>query len=461
MFTTMLEIIKFRNNFIYLLLGIILLAHSIVITRLIYFPYPELFIYPYLTNHGLKPYSQILDQHFPGLLFLPINFDNLGMNTPEAARIWSIAIVLMIQIMLFVIGSEILKSKTKALLLNVLYLSWQPFFEGWILWIDNFLPLFLLPAFYMLLKRQFFITGLFIGLGIVFKQVLVPLSIFLAVYLLWRERKIKTVTVFLSGLFIPLVLMLFYFVAVGVLKDFWFWSVLFNLTTYAQSGRGTGPTAAHLVRVLFVFGIGFILLLFSKFKPKEVSPLLIFLTGTLLGLATRFDFIHFQPALPFAIIATVIGVAKLRGLIKFGFVFFYILVLIYWMIIFYKGHIGDRVIAFESDTLSIVDKIKSYTKPQEKIFVFGAAPHLYQMSNTLPAGDIFTIQVPWFLKYAEGRILEGVKRDRPEIIIVDRMSKFEGARIPGFAKEIDYYISQNYQEIDYVGDVKILRRSTY
>src|SRR3989339_1236932 len=100
----MLKIIK-SDNITYFLLGIILLIHALVITRLIYFPYPEFFIYPYLTNHGLKPYSQILDQHFPGLMFLPVNLNNLGMTTPETARLWSIAIVIIIQLMLFFIGS--------------------------------------------------------------------------------------------------------------------------------------------------------------------------------------------------------------------------------------------------------------------------------------------------------------------------------------------------------------------
>ncbi len=65
---------------ILILLLFIILIHIFITFKLIFFPYPELFIYPYLTNHGLLPYKQILDQHFPGLMFLPINFNNLGKN---------------------------------------------------------------------------------------------------------------------------------------------------------------------------------------------------------------------------------------------------------------------------------------------------------------------------------------------------------------------------------------------
>src|SRR2546423_1150380 len=112
------------------LLILIILIHSFVLTKLQFFPYPELFIYPYLTNNGLKPYQQILDQHFPGLMFLPINFDNLGMTNPDVARIWLIAVVAITQVFLFLIAKSILKSGKKAILVNILYLFWQPFFEG-------------------------------------------------------------------------------------------------------------------------------------------------------------------------------------------------------------------------------------------------------------------------------------------------------------------------------------------
>ncbi|MBI2086444.1 hypothetical protein HYT74_03830 [Candidatus Daviesbacteria bacterium] len=123
---------------------IIILAHIFILSKLIFFPYPELFVYPYLTNKGLLPYSQILDQHFPGLMFLPVNFDNLGMNDEVSARFWLFGIVFLTHVLLFLISKTYLGAK-RALLVNFLYLIWQPFFEGWVLWIDNFLPLFLLP----------------------------------------------------------------------------------------------------------------------------------------------------------------------------------------------------------------------------------------------------------------------------------------------------------------------------
>lgn len=438
-----------------ILLIIIICVHVFILTKLIFFPYPELFIYPYLTNHGLKPYSQILDQHFPGLMFLPINLDNLGMNTPEIARLWSVVIVLIIQVMLFFVSRQIFRSSMKAIFVSILYLVWQPFFEGWVLWIDSFLPLLLLPAFYFLYKRYFFATGMLLGLAIVFKQTIIPLSGFLLIYIFLTTRNFKSTLKFLLGLLIPVCLMLIYLISIKVLGDFWYWTVTFNLTTYATSGRGAGPDLAHLSRVLLVYGSAFLVI--RRIKTTEPQILLIFFIGTLLGLSTRFDFVHLQPALPFALIATVYGLGSLRKLSKLGFAGIYGLILVWWLVIFYKGHLGSRIVSFDLTTYNLAAKIRNYTETGEKIFVYGSQPHLYQMSETLPAGNIFVFQFPWFLQVAEGRILEGIKKDKPRIVISDRTVKIEDQKIADFAPNIDQYILENYEKIDNVGDTEILR----
>lgn len=456
-----------KEKLVFLSLGLILLVHSFVLTKLIYFPYPELFIYPYLINHGLAPYGQILDQHFPGLMFLPVNLNNLGMTTPEIARIWSIGLVVATQLMLFFISGAILKSRYKALVVNLLYLVWQPFFEGWVFWIDSFLPLLLLSAFYCLYRgnqgdqgkkgeKWLFISGLFLGLGVVFKQIVLPLSVFVLVYLIWKQRNLRVTLSYIFGLSLPIVLMVIYLISIEVLEDFWYWTVTFNLTTFAQFGRGGGPSLAHLTRVLLVFGSVFLVV--RKIRFREAQIVTIFLIGALLGLSTRFDFVHFQPALPFALMAFVFVLGGLRKFWGLGVITLYSLITVWWLVIFYKGHLGDRVISFDSRTKILASKIKDYTRPGEKIFVFGAQPHLYQMSETLPAGDIFVFQFPWFFQVAEKRILEGIIKDQPRIIVSDRTTEIEDQRITDFGRAIDQYINQNYQKIDNVGTTDILRR---
>ncbi len=442
---------------IYSILFLIVVIHVFILTKLIFFPYPELFIYPYLVDHGLKPYSQILDQHFPGLMFFPINLDNLGMNTPETARLWLIAVVIIIHLLLFLIGKTVLKSYKKALLVNLLFLVWHPFFEGWVLWIDSFLPLLLLPAFYFLIKKRIFITGVLLGLSIILKQTIIPLSVLIFFYVFLKTRNLNVIFKFLLGIFIPISLMILYFVNIGVIGDFWYWTVVFNLTTYAQSGIKAPPSVGFITRILFVYVTS--ILAFMNKEKKNVYILFIFLVGSLIGVFERGDFVHLQPSLPFVCLATIVGLNAIwkkhsAKLIIVG----YLLVAVWWLNIFYKGHLMNKVLLFDTQTKNIVTKIKSYTRSGEKIFVFGAVPHLYQMSDTLPAGNIFVFQFPWFLRVSQNRILEGITKDKPEIIVSDRTVIIEGAKIIDFASNIDQYISRNYQKIDSIGTTDILRK---
>ncbi len=448
------------NKLTFFFLILLILAHVFILTRLLFSPYPELFIYPYLTNHGLKPYSQILDQHFPGLMFLPINLDNLGMNTAEEARLWSIAIVIVVHLLLFFIVGRLLKSKTKALLASVLYLIWQPFFEGWVLWIDSFLPIILLLAFFALIKKKIFLTGLLLGVGIVFKQTLIPLSLMLLVYIYWHSRKIRPTLTYLCGLMIPIAGMLLYISSIGVLKDFWYWTVVFNLTVFARTGTSLPNSVGFVTRPLLVYGMSSLLFFY---RDKKLSAIIfIFLLGSIIGIFDRADFVHFQPSLPFATLATVLGIYQFghKNILKF-ILFVYFIIAFWWLGIFYKGHLGNRVLFFDADTKALASKIKSYTHPQEKIFIFGSVPHLYQMTRTLPTGNVFVFQFPWFIKVAQNRLLEGIKKDRPNIIVSDRTVKIENQSITEFAKEIDQYINEKYDLVEQVGTAAILRRKIY
>ncbi len=113
---------------------------------------------------------------------------------------------------------------------------------------------------------MFFLVWIFLGLGIIFKQVLIPLAVLTVIYIFLKEKNLKAALIHLLGIFLPISLIAIYLISIGVLKDFWYWTVMFNLTTYAQSGRGLGPTQAHFTRALFIFGSAF---LFLEKKKKR------------------------------------------------------------------------------------------------------------------------------------------------------------------------------------------------
>jgi hypothetical protein len=325
-------------------LFLIIAAQIFALSRLVFFPYPELFVYPYLTNHGLLPYRDILDQHFPGLMFFPVNLDNLGMITPEIARYWQYGVVVIIQILLFFIARKIFNSSKKAILVNLVFLAWQPFFEGWVLWIDSFLPLFLLTAFYFSYEawqngksKNFFLAGVFLGIGLVFKQVVAPLAAIVFILLLLRKRSVKDALWFLVG-FLPLpLLMLGYIVSRGIFSDFWYWTVIFNLTTFAKYG-GRGATLSELLRIVSVYGFSLLAVVDKKSRSLALWTA-VFALGALFSANARFDFVHFQPSLPFICLLTVMALQFCWRKAKF-LILIYVIGASVLLFTFYKGHLG-------------------------------------------------------------------------------------------------------------------------
>jgi hypothetical protein len=439
---------------------ILIAANVFLLSRITFFPYPELFVYPYLTNHGLLPYKNIFDQHFPGLMFFPINLNNLGMVTPEIARYWQYGLVIIVQILLFFIARKIFNSSKKAILVNLVFLAWQPFFEGWVLWIDSFLPLFLLPAFYFSYEawkngkaKSIFLSGLFLGIGLVFKQVVAPLAAVVFVLLFLRKRNVKDALWFLIG-FLPFpLLMLEYIVSKGIFADFWYWTVIFNLTTFAQYGK-LAPTFSELFRVSSVYGFSIFALINKKSRSLAVW-IGIFALGALFSSNARFDFVHFQPSLPFICLLTVMALEFALRKAKF-LIPIYIIGSSIFLFTFYKGNLGNKVFFFGNSEKRIVMQVQKLSGPNDKIFAFGPLPHIYQMADRLPPGNVFVFQFPWFMMKAEDRVLAGLINDPPRVVIRDLTAEVDDKNLISFMPKISDYVKENYKVIDKIDSTEIM-----
>ncbi len=442
-------------------LFLIIAAQILALSRLVFLPYPELFVYPYLTNHGLLPYRDILDQHFPGLMFFPINFDNLGMRTPEVARVVQILVIVIIQVLIFFIGRKIFKSDLKALIANLLFLVWQPFFEGWVLWIDSLLPIFLLPAFYFSYKawengkrKDLFLGGLFLGIGLVFKQVVAPLALIVLILLYFKRKDVKEIMWLLLGILPFPLLMIIYIISKGIFSDFWYWTIVFNLTTFAKYGR-RGPTFFEFFRVAAVYGFSLLGLMSKKFR-SEMLWLVVFALGALFSANARFDFVHFQPSLPFICLMSVVALDFAWRKLKFMSLF-YIAVASIFLFTFFRGHIGTKIYFFDKEDALVTQKIEDLTKPGEKIFLYGTPLHYYQITQTLPAGDVFVFQFPWFMMEAQDRVVSGLEKDLPALVVADRSLTIDGRKLTDFSPKINEFILQNYEIYDKIGSVEFLR----
>jgi len=440
---------------------VLLTAHLILISRLIFFPYPELFIYPYLTNLGLSPYGQIFDQHFPGLMFFPINFASLDINTPGEFLLLHLALIVATSMLIFVTVKLLTKSYKSAFLGSLFFSLWQPFLEGSTLWIDSFMPILLIPSFLLFRnwknKNAFFtlfLSGFFLGLALIMKQVVLPMILVLSFALIFK-KKYKKMLSFSLGWIIPVSIMLFYFLFNNLFSDFLYWTVTFNLTTFSEMGRKFA-TRNEFIKFIFIFGPSLFYGAFLAVKRKKLA-LSIFFTGSLMFAYARFDFIHLQPALPFAAIMFALLVSKIKGEAKHFVLVAYVISSSLILAPNLNAQKGRDIRFFGKLEEELVGYTKANTEKGDSIFTMGTSPHLYFLTETRPPGNVFVFQFPWFMKETESKILEGIVDDNPKLVLRDNSATTGGVNLVLHMPSINRYLEENYEKIDQIDSIEILR----
>jgi len=326
------------------------------------------------------------------------------------------------------------------------------------------LPIFLLSSSYFLLKyednlkkeKYLEISGLILGLGVVFKQVLIPVVLLVSLYL-FIKKGVKAAFIFILSTMLSVLLMLLYLSIIGVLNDFFYWTVTYNLTTFADYGRKWVPSLSHFIRFAFVFGVGLLGLVLGL-GNRNVFLVGLYGLGALAAVYARFDFVHLQPALPFVVILTTYAVTRIKNRLMVYLGLGYLFVAFVWGVKFYRGNWNGNITFFDDNVYRVASVVRGRIRPGSKIFVYGAPAHLYQMTQTLPAGNVFIFQFPWFMRVSQDRILTGIIVDKPEIIIADRTVSVDGQKLLDYTRGINSYISKYYQTTEVIGNYEILER---
>ncbi|KKQ55402.1 MAG: hypothetical protein US95_C0002G0002 [Candidatus Woesebacteria bacterium GW2011_GWB1_38_5] len=466
-----LKILKYKEKIFPYIVGLLIFIHIFILLQLMFFPYPELFIYSYLTDKGLLPYKQIIDQHFPGVMFLPINLYSLGIDTLQEMRMIYFALIISSDLIFTKILKKIFNKNVYMLLGFLLYIFWQIYFEGHVFWIESFITPLILLAFGFLLNffenrriRNLYFAALSVGIALVFKQTVLPLAGLVFLYLFFKRIHFKNLL--LGGIIfiIPILLVTLYFSKIGVLRDFFYWTVTFNLTIFNEMGK-TRPDIIGFAKILPVFGVSVVALLYYLIRKKDniVNLTGIFLFGCLFFAYARFDHIHLQPALPFALILlTMLIVAVSR--IPYPVVFRVALSVAYCILSLYifipnfrfYNKPGVSPMFNDAETAVIVEKVKEYSNKGDTIFAFGTHPHIYYLTETMPPGNVFTFQFPWFMKVAEQTILTGIVNSPPKVVIRDLNAEVGGYSLAEYMQDIDQYIVENYVLVDYENNIEVL-----
>jgi hypothetical protein len=406
-----------------MIFSLLLVGHLIYLLVLEFVVYPEFFIFPYLASAGWLPYKQIIDSHFPGLWLMPINFFTLGFNNPESYKILLALIIVWNSFWIFRIARELAGSKA-ALMAVAFYAVWQPFFSGSHLWLELIISPLILPAYYYINQRKWLITGILLGMALLFKQTVLPL---LLIPVFFSKPDYK----YFLGLFLPWIPILIYFKFHNLFSDFFYWTVYFNFFIYAPASHLL-PTLHELLKLLLPFGL--FLYLFPKKKLLSVWILLSFVFSQ-----SRFDFEHFQAALPFFCIALglVFSQHRFRNFILTGS--------LVWSLFFTLRHAAFFQTRFFSDrTFAQVNLIKSQTHPGDIVFLLGSQPLLYPLTQTYPPDHYFSFHMPWYISVNQNRLINSLKNDPPKLVIFDPSSSVDGVNITQSAPELTDFVKQNY-----------------
>jgi len=444
------------------ILFLIIIAHVSILSLIKFFPYPEIFIYPYLVRKGLLPYKDIFDQHFPSLLFSPVNFASLGVNSEVSARFFNLLLIVMNHILLFSSANFILKrQRKKALIANILYLLIQPLFEGNFFWLGSLASFFVLLSFYLLLKLRserevslsfLVFLGLILGMLLFIKQSMLP---FFAIFLVFVFLELKSLRNFLILFFsslLPFSLSLLWIFNKNIFSDFFYWSVIFNLEIYAEMARKL-PNTSQLIRFT-LFWMTIIIFCFVKRREKYFPEFFSLLSASFFLILPRFEFVHLQPTIPILLLAFEKIRVKFANFAKI-LSFLWILVLVIWWPRFLSKNFLKESPTFDSVYFEISRRIQSLPGEKNQIFVFGTSPIIYVITNTIPPTP-FSLFLPWNLSAKEESILNGLKINMPSIVVRDIEASVDGKKVIEFSSRINRFVEENYKVVEEVGSNQIL-----
>lgn len=452
----------------------LIFAHVLYLQALSFYPYPELFIYPYLVTKGLIPYQHILDQHFPTLLMLPVNLWSLGMHEELQAKLLFFGLIILIHILIYAIAQNIFKKDTFSILPNVFYLALQPLFDGSTLWIDTFITPFALAIVLCIILavekegklrvkpamtrfRYWIMTGLLLGAVFTMKQTAAAFVGGVLTFLLLRNKtRIGGILALVASFFFP-VCMLVWVQQNNIWSEFQFWTLTFNTNFYSKMAI-LYPNVGEIVRVVLVWGSAYLFFFLSKKKSREM--VLIALSGFLLSFFAfgRFGLSYLQVALPFislllasTLIEGSIAIPKnlQKGFkhIPLGFILFPVIIIFtIWHVLYYSRHSQGGSYLNSESTLKIAEEIKTRTDSGDRIFIFGGNPVLYPLTDTIPSGNVYTVLVPWNYAVGQETILKGLKDDPPKLVVVEENAEIDGQKGKYFGKEVMDYIQNNYEK---------------
>ncbi|MBI2031235.1 MAG: glycosyltransferase family 39 protein [Candidatus Levybacteria bacterium] len=445
---------------------------------------------PYLIKNGLVLYRDIVYHHTPLMQFILTGFYTTFGYTFFAYRLYFLLTVLLTLFFVYKSGSY-LSQKSGFFAVLFFTIFYLPFFsdsqlEEVTVAFFSSISLYLFVRYIKTNKDKYiFLSGASIGAAIMTKQVVAVLAPVIFIYLFVKkireERWALNIEIwwFSLGLSSVIGIISLYFFLQNAFIDFFYWNILFNLTTYAKDAPVA--SASEGLKVAFIFTSFVFPLLFiykkkylSSFEREAVIVLVLFAFGLLFGLLPSFYINRLRGLFVISSVGYGFLFAKLISMSSkfsdknfglFSKTSFIILIVFTLVSIPYVQNLFEYIQSFPGKPYNIVDYnkddlkavvwLKKNTVKDEKIMNLGNHYILF-LSQRLPANK-YLWPIPWLLKPYDKSARE-IEMDPPKFVIDSKLNHVDYPQVPSLNDWPFYeFLDENYMMAAKFGDVRIYK----
>ncbi len=428
---------KIFSKIKYFLIPSALILHILLIYARGYFLSGEFTLYPYLVSRGFLPYRDLLDQHFPTLLFGPFSLPAFLTTNP-----WPLMGVFLITLCLtdiFLYLSLIRFKVNKPFVWLVLFIVSAVYFSGNILWLETFVNLLLSLWFFLSFSKnnlRRFASGFLLSQILLLRPTIAP-----ALLILFFSFSSLSFALFAGGV-IGLAIPALFVVWQGISAEFYRLAILFNQQVY--------PSEASLIpskRQIFTLFLWLCPIIYSIVKNKKYQYLVILGLLFVLGYP-RFGYEHLQPLFFLAIVFWALTSKKPPILVGVMVVVIFALNLVLSIRHHYGNYYLTPEIKIETEQIKAI--------PGIYIYFLGVPDILYQRSNKIPPNYTYIPSLPWYLHQNDfqNKVINSLKNSNSPVL-VNPKAEVDGKNIVSESGDIIKYIKMNYVEDKKIGNYQL------
>lgn len=414
----------------------------IVIFHLSYYPWPFPLTQNWFTDNGLILFKDVIYHHTPLPLFLIYIFSKALGNTPLMLQIFSLTLTILLGYSIYSTG-KLLSNKIAIYSFAIFIISFFVVFQNFNME-EMVATLFILWSSFFMLKFwkdksriSLFLSGIFLGLGVMGKQVtagLVVVSVIILIIFSIRNRIktpefLKINLLFFFGIVIVILPFLIYFLINNALYDFLYWNIIFNLTEYPKQSTPYGLKDGMMTGSWLFFAIipGTILAFKKNLNSYLRFGLLLlslsagFISPTLLPSFLTYKIL---PIYPYSVLLWAIAVQFIKEkvisvLVIIGLILFFPLAKSFY-IDYLPSDIstkGNYILDYGENELRVVDWLTSNTSKKERIMNLGHH-YITTLARRLPTNK-YVYLFPWLVSPFDKSTKE-ILKNPPRVVIVDK-----------------------------------------